>query len=118
VIEKGLDGEVYNIGGHNERSNIEIVKTIIRTVGKPLIGQTHACRKSMIGSSASWPIGWATTGAMPSTPKRSAESWAGNQKSCLMRYSHDRALVSYPFRLVAKVTSGEYRSYYEAFTEA
>ena len=29
VFEKGKSGEVYNIGGHNEKENIEIVKLII-----------------------------------------------------------------------------------------
>ncbi len=28
VLEKGVPGEVYNIGGHNEKQNIEVVKTI------------------------------------------------------------------------------------------
>ncbi|MGL5318131.1 MAG: dTDP-glucose 4,6-dehydratase [Bacteroidales bacterium] len=32
VIQKGRDGEVYNVGGHNERTNIEIVKKIIETL--------------------------------------------------------------------------------------
>ena len=32
VIEKGRQGEKYNIGGHNERENIQIVKTIIKTL--------------------------------------------------------------------------------------
>jgi dTDP-glucose 4,6-dehydratase len=35
VIHKGCVGEVYNIGGHNERSNLEVVKTIIKSLGKP-----------------------------------------------------------------------------------
>lgn len=34
VLHKGLDGEVYNIGGNNEKANIEIVKIIIQTLGK------------------------------------------------------------------------------------
>ena len=34
VLHKGLDGEVYNIGGNNEKANIEIVKLIISTLGK------------------------------------------------------------------------------------
>lgn len=28
VLDKGVPGEVYNIGGHNEKQNIEVVKTI------------------------------------------------------------------------------------------
>jgi dTDP-glucose 4,6-dehydratase len=34
VIHKGTLGEVYNIGGHNEKPNIEIVKSIIRYVSE------------------------------------------------------------------------------------
>ena len=35
VMRKGRVGEIYNIGGHNERSNLEVVKTILRELGKP-----------------------------------------------------------------------------------
>ena len=34
ILHKGLDGEVYNIGGNNEKANIEIVKLITETLGK------------------------------------------------------------------------------------
>ncbi|WP_419516183.1 dTDP-glucose 4,6-dehydratase [Megamonas funiformis] len=34
IIRKGKIGEVYNIGGHNERTNLEVVKTIIKELGK------------------------------------------------------------------------------------
>ncbi|HAF99147.1 dTDP-glucose 4,6-dehydratase [Paenibacillus lactis] len=35
VIHKGRVGEVYNIGGNNERTNLHIVQTILRELGKP-----------------------------------------------------------------------------------
>ena len=35
VIRKGREGEVYNIGGHNERTNLEVVKNILKQLGKP-----------------------------------------------------------------------------------
>lgn len=35
VLHKGKNGEVYNVGGNNERTNIEIVKTILKALGKP-----------------------------------------------------------------------------------
>ena len=35
IIHKGRVGEVYNIGGHNERTNLEVVKTILKALGKP-----------------------------------------------------------------------------------
>jgi dTDP-glucose 4,6-dehydratase len=34
IIRNGRIGEVYNIGGHNERTNLEVVKTILRELGK------------------------------------------------------------------------------------
>ena len=33
VLTKGTSGEIYNIGGNNERANIEIIRQIIRTLG-------------------------------------------------------------------------------------
>lgn len=34
VMRKGRVGEVYNVGGHNEKSNIEVVKAILKQLGK------------------------------------------------------------------------------------
>ena len=35
ILQKGRVGEVYNIGGHNECANIDVVKTILKELGKP-----------------------------------------------------------------------------------
>ena len=35
IIHNGKAGEVYNIGGHNERTNIEVVKKILSELNKP-----------------------------------------------------------------------------------
>lgn len=35
IVRKGTVGEVYNIGGHNERTNLEVVKTILKALDKP-----------------------------------------------------------------------------------
>jgi dTDP-glucose 4,6-dehydratase len=35
VLHKGKSGEVYNVGGNNERTNIDIVKTILHQLDKP-----------------------------------------------------------------------------------
>ncbi len=34
IIRKGTPGEIYNIGGHNEKTNLEVVKTVIAELGK------------------------------------------------------------------------------------
>ncbi len=35
IMRNGTEGEVYNIGGHNERRNIDVVKTILSVLEKP-----------------------------------------------------------------------------------
>ncbi|MBQ8342150.1 MAG: dTDP-glucose 4,6-dehydratase [Clostridia bacterium] len=35
IVRKGRVGEVYNVGGHNEKRNIDIVKIILQELGKP-----------------------------------------------------------------------------------
>lgn len=35
IIHNGVSGEVYNVGGHNERRNIDVVKTILNKLSKP-----------------------------------------------------------------------------------
>jgi dTDP-glucose 4,6-dehydratase len=35
IMRNGRVGEVYNIGGHNERTNMEVVKTILKELHKP-----------------------------------------------------------------------------------
>ena len=65
VLEKGRVGEVYNLGGHNEKSNIEIVKIILRELGKPdsLITYVadrkgHDRRYAIDPSKANAELGW------------------------------------------------------------
>jgi len=35
VLQRGVSGEVYNIGGNSERTNLDVVKIILRAFGKP-----------------------------------------------------------------------------------
>ena len=41
ILRKGKVGEVYNVGGHNEKKNIDIVKLICQAFGKPESLITH-----------------------------------------------------------------------------
>ncbi len=34
IVRKGKEGQVYNLGGHSERTNLEVVKTILKQLGK------------------------------------------------------------------------------------
>ncbi|CAH1193296.1 dTDP-glucose 4,6-dehydratase [Paenibacillus plantiphilus] len=35
VLHKGVSGEVYNVGGNNERNNLQVVRTILAELNKP-----------------------------------------------------------------------------------
>lgn len=35
ILQKGREGEIYNIGGHNERTNLQVVKTVLKELNKP-----------------------------------------------------------------------------------
>ncbi len=35
ILRNGKAGEVYNIGGHNEKTNLEVIKMILKTLQKP-----------------------------------------------------------------------------------
>ena len=68
VIEKGRVGEVYNLGGHNEKANIEIVKIILNKLGKPEslithVGDRHGHdqRYAIDPAKAMAELGWAPT---------------------------------------------------------
>ena len=41
ILRKGRIGEIYNVGGHNEMANIDIVKIICHELGKPDSLITH-----------------------------------------------------------------------------
>lgn len=34
IIRRGREGEVYNVGGHNEKSNLDVVKIVLKALGK------------------------------------------------------------------------------------
>jgi len=68
VLEKGKVGEIYNLGGHNEKANIEIVKIILSELGKPesLITYVadrkgHDQRYAIDPSKANAELGWGPT---------------------------------------------------------
>jgi dTDP-glucose 4,6-dehydratase len=70
IIHKGRVGEVYNIGGHNEKTNLEVVKTILKHLGKPesLITfvtdrKGHDLRYAIDPGKISRELGW-----LPATP--------------------------------------------------
>lgn len=102
IIHKGRIGEVYNIGGHNERANIDVVKTILRELGKPetLITYVtdrpgHDMRYAIDPTKIHNELGW--------LPKTSFEEGI---KKTIAWYLDNRTWWE-------KIISGEYQSYYE-----
>jgi dTDP-glucose 4,6-dehydratase len=61
VINNGRAGAVYNVGGHNERRNIQIVKTIIRTIRRIMTEQPEyrkCLKKQVAGTDGQLLVEW------------------------------------------------------------
>lgn len=61
VIHKGRAGEVYNVGGHNEKQNIEIVKLTISTIRRLMTEQPEyrqVLKKKEMGADGQISIDW------------------------------------------------------------
>lgn len=102
VLERGVSGEVYNIGGNNEKANIEIVKLLIDALGKSeeLITYVqdrpgHDRRYAIDNTKITTELGW--------SPAYRFED--GIQKT--VRWYLDHA------EWMERITSGNYQSYYE-----
>ena len=68
IVRNGKEGEVYNLGGHSERSNLEVVKTILKQMGKSedLIEYVedrkgHDLRYAIDSSKVEEELGWKLT---------------------------------------------------------
>lgn len=102
IIRKGTVGEVYNIGGHNEKTNLEVVKTIIKELGKSeeLIKYVtdrlgHDMRYAIDPRKIHNELGWEQTTRFADGIKKTIE-WYKNNKQWWER-----------------IISGEYQNYYE-----
>ncbi|WP_411343911.1 dTDP-glucose 4,6-dehydratase [Paenibacillus sp. WLX1005] len=102
VIHEGKNGEVYNIGGNNERTNIHIVKTILEQLDKPesLIKYVqdrpgHDRRYGIDPTKTMTELGW--------KPKHNFES--GIQATIQWYLDHKEWWT--------RIASGEYQEYYQ-----
>lgn len=103
VLEKGTPGEVYNIGGNNERSNLELTHSILEIMGKgeEMIQYVedrlgHDRRYAIDASKIKNELGW--------SPSRS--SWPGALEDTVKWYIDNRQWWE-------RVKSGAYLDYYE-----
>lgn len=102
VLHKGKDGEVYNVGGNNERTNIEIVKLIIKTLGKSenLIKYVkdrpgHDRRYAIDNTKITTQLGWSPTYTFEQGMKETIEWYLNNTE------------------WTKNVVSGDYMNYYD-----
>ncbi len=61
VVNNGREGEVYNVGGHNEKTNLEIVKLTISTIRKMMEDNPayrKVLKKQVVGADGQIDISW------------------------------------------------------------
>jgi dTDP-glucose 4,6-dehydratase len=103
VLHRGAAGRVYNIGGESERTNLEVVKAILRHMGKPesLIGFVtdrpgHDFRYAIDATRIRSELGWRPTVTFEDGLKQTIEWYLSHQN------------------WLDHVVSGAYKGYYEA----
>ena len=86
ILQHGIIGEVYNIGGHNEKTNLDVVKTILREIGKSedLIEfvtdrKGHDRRYAIDPSKIKQEIGWEPTTDFSSGIKKTVQWYLDNK---------------------------------------
>ena len=86
IVRNGRDGEVYNLGGHSERTNLEVVKTILKQMGKSedLITYVtdrpgHDLRYAIDSTKVEEELGWTLTHDFESGIKETVDWYLNNQ---------------------------------------
>jgi dTDP-glucose 4,6-dehydratase len=104
VLRQGDPGKIYNIGGGNERTNLDVVRSVLQVLDKPesLIRHIedrpgHDRRYSMNSSRLQAELGW-----QAGTP------FDDGIEKTVQWYVDNKAWLD-------SVTTGEYRSYYSAW---
>lgn len=87
IVREGKVGEIYNLGGHSERSNLEVVKTILNQMGKTeeLITfvsdrKGHDLRYAIDSSKAERELGWSLTYDFSEGIKETVDWYLNNQE--------------------------------------
>jgi dTDP-glucose 4,6-dehydratase len=101
VLHKGIIGEVYNVGGNNEKANIEIVNLIIETLGKSkdLIEYVkdrpgHDRRYAIDNTKITTQLGWSPSYTFEQGMKETIEWYLNHQN------------------WIKNIQSGDYETYY------
>lgn len=130
VLHKGRLGEVYNIGGHNERKNIEIVKLVIKTIHDIMekeLKYRDVLKKKEIAVDGSIDISWINDNLISFVKDRQGHDQRyaidpakiSNELGWLPETTFDKGIVKTIYwyldnqAWVEEVTSGDYMKYYE-----
>ena len=130
VVREGKNGEIYNVGGHNEMNNIDIVKLIIRTIHDAMESDKElrkVLRKQELDENGEIRIDWINDSLI----KFVADRLGHDQRYAIDPAKIKRDLGWFPETMfdqgivktimwnlnnqawIADVTSGDYRNYYE-----
>ena len=107
IVRHGKNGEIYNLGGHSERNNLTIVKTILAQLGKPesLITfvedrKGHDLRYAIDSTKAERELGWQRTYTFEDGIKETIDWYLANQA------------------WIDNILSGEYRNAYKGWVSS
>ena len=130
VVRQGRDGEIYNVGGHNEMRNIDIVRLIIKTIHDMMAQDKdlrRVLRKQVVGTDGEISIDWINDDLITHV----ADRLGHDQRYAIDPSKIKRELGWYPETPFAEgivktirwnlehqdwireVTSGDYQKYYE-----
>ena len=130
VVREGREGEVYNVGGHNEMTNIDIVKLTIKTIHDMMEGDKNLrniLKKQVKDANGDIDISWINDGLITFV----ADRLGHDQRYAIDPIKIKNELGWYPETMFAdgivktirwnlehqdwvnEVTSGDYQKYYE-----
>lgn len=103
IVRNGREGEIYNLGGHSERTNLEVVKTILKQLGKPesLITYVtdrpgHDLRYAIDSTKSEKELGWNRTYNFDTGMKETIDWYVNNKE------------------WIEDIKSGEYKNSYKS----
>lgn len=130
VLHKGKTGEVYNIGGHNEKKNIDIVRLVIKTIHDIMDNEPkyrEVLKKKEKAADGSIDISWINENLISFVKDRQGHdqryaidpSKISKEMGWMPETAFDKGIIKTIYwyldnqAWVDEVTSGDYMKYYE-----
>ena len=116
IVRNGRDGEIYNLSGHSEYTNLDVAKTILRELGKPesLIAFVkdrpgHDLRYATDSSKIESELGWKPTYNFESGIKETVD-WYRNHADWIKDIESGEYQKSYQPQKVAIIGANEFQN--------